>query len=113
MKIKIFKYVSTNYMEDNVNNWLEQNKDGINILNMNTIFQDPTFIITILYDDLVNKFDHDYWISQDGEKHYPKDMTDTHIINSINMLKKNYNDKCINFKIYNLMQEEIKNRRNR
>jgi len=35
------------------------------------------------------KLDADYWVTREGNKVYPKDMTDEHLINTIRYLHEN------------------------
>lgn len=110
-KIKMFGGDTISHIEYDVNHWLEEKQNEIKVEDIKMTINDNLIVVAILYEDCGSKFNNIYWLSQDNEKHLPKDMTSLHIKNSMKMLENNYGEKCSNFKIYNIMKEELKNRK--
>lgn len=59
------------------------------------------------------KDNKDYWVTRAGQKIYPHEMKESHIRNTITLIKRNCSNSGLNptdYKIYNLLVEELNKR---
>lgn len=103
--IQVKEFTSREYIHDEINKWLEENQN-ITIKDIKYSLSENLGGALVIY-DTNEDMNNNYWLSSNGEKIQPKDMTSKYIKNIMNLLEREYKDNYLDFLIYKLLQLEL------
>ena len=103
--IQVKEFITSEWIHDEMNSWIKEN-ENITIKKIRYSCSDSNSGALVIY-DTNEDMNNNYWLSSNGEKILPKDMSDKYIKNIMSLLEREYKDNYLDFLIYKLLQLEL------